>query len=1028
MALIPNIDYTFLNSSTLVPLTLITGGSKQMYYYQFDDICTGATATTSVSICNLSTSGITFINTYSVGSEFDLPNISGVTIPQYDCYKFDIGFHPTTNGIYTGVWTGETTLGNIILSVLGTGVNEFLNYVDNSCFLDFGSQIVNSITSQTKNIDCLNLNGLTISFSGDPGDFEFTNPITLSYGLNDINFTFNPQYPYGDKTKTLIIQGDCYDHPITLCGGCSFGEGLGLSVDVSSAFVGCCNDVTLYISNNFVYGNNNPITIIDIDYPTYLTIENQSIPFIINKGDCDDIKFEFCPDQSGYTSTSIGIEYTYEIDGISYTGDSKIDFTLSAFTHPFTFISSDCINFTCANTTYVGVIPITNYGNQPFEVNYYFDPNYGYDFDKVFNIADPPLIIPPGSTSNLNISINTNELTTGSSFCTSFYLNLVDVDCCIDKKKCVNVAFCPTKIFPDYGYPKNVTCYGECNGEMSVTIQNCGDECITSVLWSSNTNTSLVTEFDDCVLLFENETCIGEEAGFWINSFTGISTNHLPAGDYLIQVSGGCCDFTSYFFTITQPDPLFVEINWVNPRNYCKNDIPQLCGIVPSPDVNPSGYVVIDKETLITVVNNDIHDIPGQVKRGYQQYDSRENEIAHGNKVSSINSFRNYILNFFSGTFEKYKNKMTKEELFTVKSWDDIVAETIGDGCCFASFVSGGTAPYSYQWYGPNNYTSNSPNIFDRPCCEPYILVVTDAHGCTTSATSTCLNCSFEIITLSASNPTCTYSNNGFIDVAVSGNCTSVFHISLESNTYEFSYTGNSITFTGLSEGNYVLSVGDFIGECYLKPIEINLTPRYQFNINTDITGTTCLQSCNGRMNVVVDVIANEDNISNTFMYNLDGNIQRDPTFTGICSGNHTLVVINTVNYCELSININVPNLSLFNVETDVIDASSKDSSDGSITIIVTNGSSLCDYYECYNLSGDTFGGLVQFTNGTYTISNLKPGTYNFILSDNNGCLKIFKVKVGYIKFKPIKGDLFEHKRSDVYGGSKIISNTPKGQ
>ena len=56
------------------------------------------------------------------------------------------------------------------------------------------------------------------------------------------------------------------------------------------------------------------------------------------------------------------------------------------------------------------------------------------------------------------------------------------------------------------------------------------------------------------------------------------------------------------------------------------------------------------------------------------------------------------------------------------------------------------------------------------------------------------------------------------------------------------------------------------------------------------------------------------------------------------------------------------------------------------------------------------------------------PGIYNFRITNDNGCYKIFKVIVEYIIIKTDKGDLFDSTHINSYSGSKTISNTPKGQ
>jgi len=269
------------------------------------------------------------------------------------------------------------------------------------------------------------------------------------------------------------------------------------------------------------------------------------------------------------------------------------------------------------------------------------------------------------------------------------------------------------------------------------------------------------------------------------------------------------------------------------------------------------------------------------------------------------------VLDFFSGAFANYKHKVKKEEKITIKAWDEIVAETIGQGCCFSSYVRGGTAPYTYQWFGPNGYTSNSPNIFDRPCCEPYTLVVTDAHGCTISATSTCLKCSFGVDELIVTNPTCTYSTDGEILVSLSGDCPgAIYKIELESSYWIETHTASTYNFVNLGKDNYILRAENLETECKLQPIHITLQPKYEFNIGAYISGASCFQSCDGVVEIWVNVAHNEDHIDPEFLYMLDGggNYSNSPLFTGVCAGDHIITVMNTLNYFEVSEKITVPN------------------------------------------------------------------------------------------------------------------------
>jgi hypothetical protein len=50
------------------------------------------------------------------------------------------------------------------------------------------------------------------------------------------------------------------------------------------------------------------------------------------------------------------------------------------------------------------------------------------------------------------------------------------------------------------------------------------------------------------------------------------------------------------------------------------------------------------------------------------------------------------------------------------------------------SIVAGGTPPYAFAWSGPDNFTSNSPNLDSLNLSGEYFLQVTDANNCISEA------------------------------------------------------------------------------------------------------------------------------------------------------------------------------------------------------------------------------------------------------------------------------------------------------
>ncbi|CDK30306.1 immunoglobulin domain-containing protein [Candidatus Babela massiliensis] len=71
----------------------------------------------------------------------------------------------------------------------------------------------------------------------------------------------------------------------------------------------------------------------------------------------------------------------------------------------------------------------------------------------------------------------------------------------------------------------------------------------------------------------------------------------------------------------------------------------------------------------------------------------------------------------------------------------DTLSTCLGATINLTSSVSGGTLPYTYQWTGPNGFTSNNPNIAISNASElnagTYQLEVTDVNGCSSLGFST---------------------------------------------------------------------------------------------------------------------------------------------------------------------------------------------------------------------------------------------------------------------------------------------------
>ena len=120
--------------------------------------------------------------------------------------------------------------------------------------------------------------------------------------------------------------------------------------------------------------------------------------------------------------------------------------------------------------------------------------------------------------------------------------------------------------------------------------------------------------------------------------------------------------------------------------------------------------------------------------------------------------------------------------------------------------ISGGTGPYTVSWTGPGGFTSANPNISGL-IAGSYTIAITDAHGCSTTA-STALSES-PAISFTASttaNVLCYGANIGAASSSVSGGIP----------PYAYSWNSSPAQTTanagGLSPGNYAVTLTDSYG------------------------------------------------------------------------------------------------------------------------------------------------------------------------------------------------------------------------
>ncbi|OEK02778.1 hypothetical protein BFP97_15135 [Roseivirga sp. 4D4] len=266
---------------------------------------------------------------------------------------------------------------------------------------------------------------------------------------------------------------------------------------------------------------------------------------------------------------------------------------------------------------------------------------------------------------------------------------------------------------------------------------------------------------------------------------------------------------------------------------------------------------------------------------------------------------------------------------------------------------SGGTAPYSYLWSNGAT-TQDLTNV----AAGNYSVTVRDASSCAVVLNVTITEPAL-VLNLSGTqtNATCNGSNNGSIDVTVTGGA----------GPYSYAWNTGAITedVTGLAPGNYSVSVTDANG-C-IKSIGFTITepaPLAASPSKTDIT-------CNGANDGAINVSVSGGTGPYTYAWADDGSITTSSR-SGLNPGNYT-VTVTDANGC-----MDVESIT-------IIEPAQLTSSD-----VVQNVSCFGESTGAINLS--ISGGVAPYSfswsNGALTedLVNIPAGNYSVVITDVNGC------------------------------------------
>jgi Pregnancy-associated plasma protein-A/SprB repeat/Secretion system C-terminal sorting domain len=293
----------------------------------------------------------------------------------------------------------------------------------------------------------------------------------------------------------------------------------------------------------------------------------------------------------------------------------------------------------------------------------------------------------------------------------------------------------------------------------------------------------------------------------------------------------------------------------------------------------------------------------------------------------------------------------------------DQISATVTDAVCFGqcngsiSISATNNGPYTFSWSNGGNSASQN-NL----CAGAYNITVTNAQACST------------VINETVGSPTALTVNVATTPISAPGanDATATATPSGGSPNYGYLWQPNGETTASigpLAPGLYTVVVTDAAGCTVQQNVVINPFDCVGFSANiSGTTGQTCADICDGTISTSVTGGA----APITYSWS-DATLNGQSAPTGLCAGSYT-VTISEGNGCSVILNTTVTTPAPLVVSISGTNPSSPGANDGTASASASGGST--PYTYLWSPNGET----------TPNISNLGPGTYTVVVTDDNDC------------------------------------------
>jgi hypothetical protein len=404
----------------------------------------------------------------------------------------------------------------------------------------------------------------------------------------------------------------------------------------------------------------------------------------------------------------------------------------------------------------------------------------------------------------------------------------------------------------------------------------------------------------------------------WNNGATAAVLNNVPAGTYSVTITDAnlCQAYTSASVGSLQGP----QLNFVNVAPTCASAATGRATAVASGGQSPYSYIWSNGSNTASVTGLPIGDYSVTVTD------------ANGCTSSGV---------------------VTIEVAETIQVDLNTILPDCGNSSSGAAIASamGGVPPYTYAW----NNGANTASVFGLQPGD-YSLTVTDANGCTGTASSTITASSLITLTIERTQPSCVGQNNGSLTATASDG--------VAPYTYSWSNGQTGSTINGLAPGNYLITVTDASGCSLVQAANLSAPTAIQGSLNVE--HATCQGANDGALAVSLS--------GGTGGYSIQwSNGQMGSSISNLSPGTYTVTATdgngcsftNTATIIEespLSVSFNATNVSCFN------------GNDGQVSAMISGGSE-----NTATFSWNT-GAMSN------SLDNLPAGIYSLTITDPAGC------------------------------------------